>query len=193
VKSVLADVAVAATLRCTYVTTCELTGQMLEMLGGKSIQPDSTAAAALSLQLPLLEAASVEKLAELIERETASFEALRFELRVASESLACIDDPAARADEARRTEQKLARDQIHEVERKMREAKRALNWEVPLTLGNLAAGALGLLGGDVTGLLVAAGVLGGGATAAAAVRKFHEYRALPGYFLWRLNRSPSSR
>ncbi|MBA3405002.1 MAG: hypothetical protein H0U13_10015 [Gemmatimonadaceae bacterium] len=193
VKEVLADVALAAMLRCTYVTTCSTTAQMLEILGRRGSQPDSTATAALSLQLPVLESASMEQLAELIERESASFDALRFELKVAAESLSGIEDPVARAEEGRKAEQRLAREQVHEVERKMREAKRALKWEIPLTLTQLAAGALGLLGGDITGLIVAGGIVGGGSTAAAAVKKFQEYRALPGYFLWKLSGSTSSR
>ncbi len=179
-------------LRCSYVTTCDVTAEMLEILGRGDLRPDGTANSALSLKLPVLETATVEQLAELIERESASFEALRFELKVAAESLSTIDDPAARADEARKAEQKLAREQVYEVERKMREAKRALKWEIPLTLAQLGAGALGLLGGDITGLIVAGGVVGGGSTAAAAVRKFQEYSALPGYFLWSLSRSRSS-
>lgn len=186
---VLADLGVAQDLGCSFVTSCTMTAELLDVLHARQLHRDGVAESALSLNLPILETASIEQLAELIEREPAAFEAFRYELRIASESLSMIDEPRARAEEGLKTAQKLAREQVHEVDRKLREAKRGLKWDVPITIAQLAAGAIGLLSGDLSGLILASGLLTGGATGAGAVKKYAEHRALPGYFLWKLKSS----
>ena len=134
----------------------------------------------------MVQGASTEQLAELIEREREAFDAFRYELRTAADNLAAIDDPAERAAEARRVERTLAKEHVQAVDRKLREATRSLKWDIPCTVAQLAVGGLGLLTGDPSFSALSAGLVTGGKTAASTVRKHREHRLLPGYFLWRL-------
>ena len=91
----------------------------------------------------------------------------------------------ARSAATKRAVDRLAREQVHAVEAKINEARRALKWDVPISAAQLAAGMLGVFG-DPTLTALTAGLVIGGAEVASAVRKQFEHRALPGYFLWRV-------
>lgn len=83
---------------------------------------------------------------------------------------------------------RLARDQVHEVDRKLRETQRGLKYSVPVTAAVLGAGLLGFIasGGVAAGV---AAVLAGAAAVGTTAKEHQSYRALPGYFLWKLKRN----
>lgn len=183
---VLTDAETAWKLGASFVTSCTATAELLDRI---RMQSDDESAGALALELPMVETASFRQIAELLQTIPAAFEAFRFELKAAAEALASIDDVKARDAEAKKISERLARDQVNEVERKMLEANRKLKWNIPITLSTLGAGALGFAAGAQL-LLMGIGVaIQGGAAVMSMLRDQQSYRALPGYFLWKLKRS----
>jgi hypothetical protein len=110
-------------------------------------------------------------------------------LKAAAETLAAIDDVKARGAEVKKLSDRLAREQVNEVERKMLEANRKLKWNIPITLSVLGAGAIGFAAGAQVLLTGIAAAVQGGAVVMSMFRDQQSYRALPGYFLWKLKRS----
>lgn len=182
----LADAELAWKLGSSLVTSCAVAAELLERLAIKGSSRQHSAG--LAVKLPMVEGASVEQIADLIEKEPIAFEAFRFELRALVATVREIDDPAERAVRIRAGVEKLANEQVHAVDCKVREARLSLKWDVPITAIQLAAGLVGLFAGDPTLAGLTAGFLTGGAQAMSAVKKHREHHALPGYFLWKLER-----
>lgn len=186
-RTVVADVGVAAKLGCSLVTSCPVTGELLDQLSAPHAARRADYSSALTLQLPMLATASTEQLAELIQAEGAAFEALRIELRAVVESLAFIEDESARKVEAQFASARLAREQVHEIDRKLHESRGALKYGLPVTAAVLAAAGLGFVatGGIAAGL---AALFTGAAAVGVALKEHNAPRALPGYFLWKLKK-----
>lgn len=187
-KDTITDAAIAWRMDSSFVTSCAVTAKLLEGLPFEGISPPSPGLA-LELELPMVENASVEQIAELIEREPEAFEAFRFELNAVVESIHAAEGHSERAAQARDAVNKLTREQVHAVDRKVREARAALKWDIPMTAVQLGAGLLGLCAGDPSLGVLTAGLLTGGLTATGTLRKHQEHHALPGYFLWKLARA----
>jgi hypothetical protein len=184
-REVMADIGVAFRLNCSFVTSCSVTAEMIDQISMPGLRTSANVASALSVELPMVDTISIEQLADLIQRETAAFEAFRTELRAVVESLASIPDESNRAAEARIASNRLAREQVHEVDRKLREAQRHLKYSIPITAAALLAGGLGAAAtGGV--LAVMAAVLSGAAVVGATAKDYQGHRSLPGYFLWKL-------
>jgi hypothetical protein len=183
---VLTDAETAWSLGASFITSCTATAELLDRIRAPS---DDESAAALALELPMVEAASFTQIAELLQTIPAAFDAFRFELKAAAETLAAIDDVKARGAEVKKLSDRLAREQVNEVERKMLEANRKLKWNIPITLSVLGAGAIGFAAGAQVLLTGIAAAVQGGAVVMSMFRDQQSYRALPGYFLWKLKRS----
>jgi len=189
-RQVSAEVENATILGCSFVTSCQTTADLLDHIGAP-VASNREYGSSLSLELPMVETASIEQLARLIERESSAFEALRLELRTTVDSLSAISDPGAFSAEAKTASTRLAREQVHEVERKLLEAQRSLKYSLPITAALLAAAGLGFAatGGIAAGL---AALCGSAAAAASTVKEHQAHRGQPGYFLWKLRKTGGS-
>lgn len=182
-RDVLQDFAVACSLRSSYMTSCQATASLLEAV---SVKQGDQAAEVINLNMPIIRQATFGQLAELIDDEPEAFKAFRFELKVVGESLAAIEDAAERRAEAVKAADRLMREQVNDVTRKLHEAKQKRKWNIPTVTAGLAAGAFPVLAGGstLTNILAALGT--GVAFALPILREHRDYRAQPGYFLWKL-------
>ncbi len=77
----------------------------------------------------MVETASFEQLAALIQEEPRAFEVFRSELKKVVEDIG-LAAPSARPEAARTAAAQLGREQVHEVSRKLAEARGKLGWEI---------------------------------------------------------------
>lgn len=190
-RAVIADVGLASKLNCSFVTSCAVTADLLDRIALPRASDSNTIGPALSLDLPIIANASIEQIAALIQAETAAFEAFRAELRATSEALATIEDADNRAAESRQASKRLAHEQVHEVDQRIREAQRGLKYSLPVTAAVLAAGAFtSIATGGIAAALAA--VFAGAAAVGSTAEKYHSHRLLPGYFLWKLKKTRRS-
>jgi hypothetical protein len=186
-EDVAADAQEAWRLGCSYATACEVTANLLHKIQTKRVDAQEEANAILQLDLPVVDAASIADISALIQSDLPALRALTIELRQAAESLAEIEDLDEKTKEAQVITKRISREQVYEVERKLLESRRGfLSDGLPIASATLAAGVFayfaaggGAMGGLATFFTSLAGL--------GAERRTHNaYKALPGYFLWKL-------
>lgn len=184
-SAVLADAGVAWKLGSAFVTSCPVTAELLERVR-LPVRPDKVAEAALSLRLPIVENASISQLAELIAEDSGAFESFRTELRYAADTLAQIDTSEGQRAAAEEIATRLTREQILEVDRKLRETKWTKKYNVPVTVAILGAGGFGLAAAGLTFVSGVGAFLAAAAAVGSTLKDTRAHRSMPGYFLWKL-------
>ncbi|SDG19090.1 hypothetical protein SAMN04244560_01931 [Thermoanaerobacter thermohydrosulfuricus] len=184
VQEVFKEVEMAATFESTYLTSSSFVAELMNF----NVLPVSTsletdiANLVLSLQLPVVENVSLDKLMKIRINDGEAFQNFRIELEKNLRELRLIENKELLMKKLENVQHELSKVQVHEVEKKLNKIKRNTLGDVVLLTASLAS-TMQISGISLVGIATAV---------AYGIKNIMEYSSVikenPAYFLWKLNK-----